>query len=96
MVFSSLEFICVFLPVVFVLYYCIPGIYYKNVLLVIASLLFYAYGEPVYILLMIISAGFNYIMARIIAYSSGRRKIYLFYPNHRRKIRMLELMCSGQ
>jgi alginate O-acetyltransferase complex protein AlgI len=66
------------LPVVFVLYYCIPGIYYKNVLLVIASLLFYAYGEPVYILLMIISAGFNYIMARIIAYSSGRRKIYLF------------------
>ncbi len=78
MVFSSLEFICVFLPVVFVLYYCIPGIYYKNVLLVIASLLFYAYGEPVYILLMIISAGFNYIMARIIAYSSGRRKIYLF------------------
>ena len=78
MVFSSLEFICVFLPVVFVLYYCIPGIYYKNVLLVIASLLFYAYGEPVYILLIIISAGFNYIMARIIAYSSGRRKIYLF------------------
>lgn len=78
MVFSSLEFICVFLPVVFVLYYCIPGIYFKNVLLVIASLLFYAYGEPVYILLMIISAGFNYIMARIIAYSSGRRKIYLF------------------
>lgn len=78
MVFSSLEFICVFLPVVFVLYYCIPGIYYKNVLLVIASLLFYAYGEPVYILLMIISAGFNYIMARITAYSSGRRKIYLF------------------
>ncbi len=78
MVFSSLEFICVFLPVVFVLYYCIPGIYYKNVVLVIASLLFYAYGEPVYILLMIISAGFNYIMARIIAYSSGRRKIYLF------------------
>ena len=78
MVFSSLEFICVFLPVVFVLYYCIPGIYYKNVALVIASLLFYAYGEPVYILLMIISAGFNYIMARIIAYSSGRRKIYLF------------------
>lgn len=46
--------------------------------MVIASLLFYAYGEPVYILLMIISAGFNYIMARIIAYSSGRRKIYLF------------------
>ena len=78
MVFSSLEFLCVFLPVVFVLYYFIYGIYYKNVLLVIASLLFYAYGEPVYILLMIISAGFNYIMARIIAYSSGRRKIYLF------------------
>ena len=49
MVFSSLVFVCVFLPVVFVLYTVLPGLKAKNVLLIIASLLFYAYGEPVYV-----------------------------------------------
>lgn len=61
MVFSSLVFISVFLPVVFILYTVIPGRKLKNVLLIIASLLFYAYGEPVYVLVMICSVIFNYI-----------------------------------
>lgn len=67
MIFSSLEFLCVFLPAVYLLYCLIPGIHCKNALLLIASLLFYAYGEPVYVLLMIFSAGFNYLFARWIA-----------------------------
>ncbi|MCD8077709.1 MAG: MBOAT family protein [Lachnospiraceae bacterium] len=67
MVFSSLEFICVFLPVVFILYCMAPGIKTRNALLVLASLLFYAYGEPVYVLLMIGSVLVNYLAARAIS-----------------------------
>ena len=65
MVFSSLTFICVFLPVVFLLYTVIPGLRAKNGLLIAASLLFYAYGEPVYVLLMLASAVLNYVCARL-------------------------------
>lgn len=66
MVFSSLEFLCVFLPVVLVLYSIVPGLWAKNALLIIASLAFYAYGEPVYVLLMLGSVLVNYILALII------------------------------
>lgn len=61
MVFSSMVFLCAFLPVVFLLYYLVPDIKAKNGLLIVASLLFYAYGEPVYILLMIGSTLMNYL-----------------------------------
>ena len=45
-----MTFLCVFLPVVFLLYYIIPSLKCRNILLIIFSLLFYAYGEPVYVL----------------------------------------------
>ena len=45
MVFSSLTFLCVFLPAVFLLYTVIPNLRVRNALLIIASLVFYAYGE---------------------------------------------------
>ena len=61
MVFSSAIFLFVFLPVVCALYFILPGIKTKNILLIIASLIFYAFGEPVYVLLMISSIIFNYI-----------------------------------
>ena len=61
MVFSSAIFLFVFLPVVCALYFILPGIKTKNILLIIASLIFYAFGEPVYVLLMIASIIFNYI-----------------------------------
>lgn len=77
MVFSSLEFVCIFFPVVFLLYCLAPGIRLKNALLIISSLLFYAYGEPKYVLLMIFSAVFNYIFARIIA-GQQNKKCFLF------------------
>ncbi len=77
MIFSSLEFLCVFLPVVFVLYCIIPSIKAKNAILILASLLFYAYGEPVYIILMIVSSLMNYIMARLIAGNNKGKKVFL-------------------
>lgn len=61
MVFSSVVFLCVFLPVTFVLYTLVPSIRIKNALLIIASLIFYAYGEPVYVLLMLFSSVMNYV-----------------------------------
>ncbi len=64
MVFSSLVFLCVFLPLVFLGYYLIPSLKAKNALLIVASLLFYAYGEPVYVFLMLLSIIMNYVFGR--------------------------------
>lgn len=63
MVFSSLVFISVFLPVVLLVYWLLPSTLGKNMLLLTVSLLFYAYGEPVYVLFMIASAFFHYLCA---------------------------------
>lgn len=61
MVFSSTVFLCVFLPLVLLFYYAIPGKWPKNITLLIFSLVFYAWGEPGYIVLMVISILFNYL-----------------------------------
>lgn len=53
-------FIFAFLPAVIVLYYVIPNRVWKNTLLCIVSLFFYAWGEPLYILLMLASVILNY------------------------------------
>lgn len=77
MVFSSMTFLCVFLPVVFLLYYILPGLRIRNGLLIIASLLFYAYGEPVYVLLMLLSIFMNYFFGRMLGIQSetGRKVV---------------------
>ncbi len=67
MVFSSLFFICIFLPVTLILYYVVPR-KLKNLVLLIMSLVFYAWGEPVYVLLMMFSIVYNYLSARSISY----------------------------
>lgn len=76
MVFSSMVFMCIFLPVVFILHCILPGIRLKNALLLLASVLFYAYGEPVYIILLFISTLLNYFCACLIE-SSKYKKIIL-------------------
>lgn len=76
MVFSSLTFLCVFFPVVFVLYYLMPSLAAKNFLLIISSLLFYAYGEPAYVILMIGSASMNYLYGIWLG-RTGKRKLVL-------------------
>ena len=79
MVFSSLTFLCVFLPVVIGLHTLIKNIRIRNVILLIASLLFYAWGEPVWIVAMLFATAVNYVCARIIdgAKTPGGRKLAL-------------------
>lgn len=60
MIFSSVFFIFVFLPVVLLAYFLVPK-KFKNVVILIASLIFYAWGEPIYIVLMVFSILFNYL-----------------------------------
>lgn len=74
MVFSSLVFLCIFLPVVLVLYYALPTLRIRNILLIVVSLLFYAYGEPVYVLLMLFSMIVNYILGRLLDTENKTRK----------------------
>lgn len=59
MVFSSLEFLFIFLPLVLFFYFIVPS-RYKNIILVIFSLIFYAWGEPIYILIMLFSTIFDF------------------------------------
>ena len=55
MVFSSLSFLTLFLPLTILLYFAVPR-RFRNLLLFLASLIFYAWGEPVYIVLMLFSS----------------------------------------
>jgi len=71
MVFSSLIFLCVFLPAVLLLYLICPG-KLRNFILLLASLLFYAWGEPRYIVVMLFSSVFDYTNGRLIAYCEDR------------------------
>ena len=57
MVFSSLFFLYIFLPLCLLLYFIQRSLTAKNIVLVCASLVFYAWGEPVYVLLMLAVAG---------------------------------------
>lgn len=60
MVFSSIFFLFFFLPITLMAYFFVPKSF-KNIVLLLASLFFYAWGEPVYVVLMLFSAAFNYI-----------------------------------
>jgi alginate O-acetyltransferase complex protein AlgI len=79
MLFSSMIFIFVFLPVLCVAYYSVPSRSYRNILLCAASLLFYAWGEPRYILLMMASIAVNYLFGIQIEKNTSHsgRKLFL-------------------
>ena len=66
MVFSSLPFLFLFLPLVLFLYFLMPTLRAKNALLIAASLVFYAWGEPVYVFLMITMALINWAFGLLI------------------------------
>lgn len=72
MVFSSEIFIFIFLPVVLLLYYLIKPA--RNIILLIASLFFYAWGEPVYVLLMLISIACNFLFGVLLENSDDNIK----------------------
>ncbi len=73
MVFSSFSFLCVYLPVVLAVYYILPK-KARNTFLLIASLVFYAWGEPKYVLLMMFSVAANYGFGLLIDRSRENRQ----------------------
>lgn len=78
MVFSSVLFLFRFLPVFLICYYVAPG-RMKNFILLLGSLFFYAWGEPVYVLLMLFSTVTDYFYGRMIEKyrDTGKAKIFL-------------------
>ena len=76
MVFSSIAFLFYFLPITLALYYILPK-RCRNFVLLIASLIFYAYGEPTYVLIMILSITFSYIYGLLIDKFGKYSKIFL-------------------
>ena len=79
MVFSSSTFLMAFLPLTLLLYYGVGVLLTKNVtvkncILLLASLVFYAWGEPVYIALMVLSIFFNYAVGRDISLARENRR----------------------
>ena len=73
MVFSSILFIFRFLPIFLILYFAAPG-RTKNPVLLVGSLFFYAWGEPVYISLMIFSTVLDYSTGRLAAYGHATNR----------------------
>ncbi|MBQ3889126.1 MAG: MBOAT family protein, partial [Clostridia bacterium] len=63
------------MPAVFVLYTVLPRMKAKNALLLVASVFFYAYGEPIYALLLIFSSLVNYAAAMLIGGGKGRKAV---------------------
>lgn len=90
MLFPSNIFLFCFLPVVLVLYYggchilLRNNITAKNILLLIASLIFYAYGEGWFVLLLVVSMGMNYVFGLLIDRAEHQKKLFL----------ILALLCN--
>ncbi|MBE6760450.1 MAG: MBOAT family protein, partial [Ruminococcaceae bacterium] len=73
MLFSSVSFLFGFLPIVLILYYAIPK-KYRNLWLLIVSLFFYFWGEPIYSLLMLASITSGYVHGLIIEKYRGTKR----------------------
>ncbi|MCR5417995.1 MAG: MBOAT family protein [Lachnospiraceae bacterium] len=76
MVFSTIIFLCAFLPVTIIGYYCMPKAL-KNYFLLLASLFFYAWGEPRAVVVMLISIVCNYLCGILIAKRDKSSKLWL-------------------
>ena len=79
MTFSSLTFTTLFFPTVLILYFICTDLRWRNGVLLVASLIFYSWGEPIWVLAMIGSTAINYVAAMLIdrASSPGLRKTAL-------------------
>ena len=73
MLFSSMTFLWIFLPTVFLGHIILP-VRLKNAWLLIASLFFYSWGEPVYVFLMMFSVAANYLLALLIDQITEEKK----------------------
>lgn len=74
MVFSSLTFLYVFLPVVLIAYYLVPP-KWKNIVIFISGIIFFAWGEPVYVLLMLFTTVVDYTAGRLMDKYDDRPKL---------------------
>jgi len=72
MVFASLIFLFLFLPLNLLLYYSTKNAMWRNILLIAFSLFFYGWGEPIWITLMIFSATVDYVNGRVIEKYRGK------------------------
>ena len=66
MIFSDLFFLYFFLPICLICYFAFKDIKYRNLVLIVFSLLFYAWGEPVWMVLLLISTVINYFLGKVI------------------------------
>ena len=69
MVFSSLVFLCLFLPLFLIVYFALPKL--RTVTLVVFSLAFYAFGEPVWVFALLLSGTMDYVLARVMGKYAG-------------------------
>ena len=77
MLFSSIEFLYYFLAIVIALYFIVP-FKLKNLILLISSLFFYFWGEPVYTILMAVMAFSGYVHGLLIDKYRGTKKSKFF------------------
>ena len=76
MLFSSISFLYYFLPCVLVLYFLVPR-HFKNIILLISSLFFYAWGEPRLVILMSATIVIGYVLGILMERDAKRKKLYL-------------------
>lgn len=79
MQFSSAFFLILFLPIVFLCYFCMLGkdIKYRNAILLLFSIIFYAWGESLFIFILLVSIGINFFMGLAIENNACRKKLFL-------------------
>lgn len=78
MLFSSITFLYCFLPLVLFFYFLAP-VKFKNMVLLITSLIFYGWGEPKFLLMMIMTIVFGYMMGVLTEKYPEMRKLYLYF-----------------
>lgn len=76
MLFSSLVFLLLFLPITLLAYYIIPNRMYRNVVLLITSLVFYGWAEPKLIILMLALLLINYFLAIVLDCFTGKMRLF--------------------
>ncbi len=94
MIFSSVEFILWFLPIFFLLYAVTPK-QFRNVALLVGSLIFYACGEPGYVVLLAVSVVLNYFAGLHLGSPKGKRKNYKNSRFYKRRRSLLTAAVIG-
>ena len=79
MVFSSLVFLCVFFPLQMLIYYAARGIEARNTVLILFSLVFYAWGEPFFIVMLLFMCFADWLCPRAFTNTEVRERARPFW-----------------